>query len=358
MSEINQEFINQLRLYRSNNIGAISFKYLMEKFGSATNAIEHIQNNTATFRNKIIQLIDEKIILNEIDNTLKFGANFIFYKDNNYPEIFKMIHDVPPILVTLGNVNLLKTKIISIVGSRIPSVNGINFCKRLVNTLTQNNFTICSGFATGIDYYAHLSSVKTGTIAVFAGGIDVIYPSENNNLFIEMKNNNNLFITDRSIGTQPLKNLFPKRNFIIAALGIATCVIESQNQSGALITAEKALEYKKKVFAVPGHPFDEKYAGNNFLLEKKNAHLLLSYDSILTNLNNNTLHAGSSKIFEPFLINEKHLSSVLDLISFSPTDINDIIRISGLATNYVLSILAELELNGDIIIDTLFVYRI
>lgn len=202
-------------------------------------------------------------------------------------------------------------------------------------------FVTVSGFAKGIDIEVHRNSRKSGTIAVFAGGIDVVYPQENQK-FLEEIEAFTLFITDQPINSQPSSKLFPKRNALIAGLSPATVVIESTENSGALITARNAEKYGRQVFAVPGHPYDEKYKGNNKLL-KNGASLITEINDILKNLED-IQEANQANSFEDFSSNEQQLVS--SLISFAPTKIEEIANFSGFSIHKVLSIIVEMEIIG------------
>ena len=332
-----ENLFNILKIYRSNNIGPVNFFYLINKFKNVTNIINNI-DSLSTKWNKEIKLIDDWVIEEEIEKTTKYGANFITYTCEEYPFGKQILFT--PVLTILGNKDLLTKAKISIVGTRLPSLNGILFCKNLVKELAYNNFVIVSGLAKGIDIEAHKASIKTGTIAVMPGGIDQIYPLEHKIYYEEIKQNG-LIVAENPIGTILNTGLFPKRNSIIAGLGISTIVIESMIKSGALITAEQAHKYGKKVFAVPGHPFDNRYEGNNELLKK--------YGLICTNVNDILKYTKNMKEENEELIDfpdftEKEQQEILSLIGSSPVNISSLASFSNLEINKILSILIEMEI--------------
>lgn len=327
-----------LKLFRTNNIGPVSFFYLINQFGSAFNAINNINFLEDKWKKKV-KFAEDDLINQEIENTLKYGAKFLTYLNPCFPQQLKKN---TPILITKGNENLLLNKMISVVGTRDPTINGLKFCANLVKGLGDFKFTIVSGFAKGIDIEAHKNSMKTGTIAVLAGGIDNIYPLENTKYYYEMLEEN-LIISDRQIGTVPSCYLFPKRNQIISSLGSAIVVIESKEASGALITAEMAKKIGKPVFALPGHPFDENYIGNNKLI-KNGAFAITSIHDILDKLDRLCESKEELFFFENFSDEER--KHVFHLIGFAPCKIEEVVLYSELSLEKVLSIITEMEILG------------
>ena len=176
-----QEQISWLRLCRSQNVSQQTFFRLLAIFG---NNIDEALNNVANYSLKggrdkpIVVLPPEKAEL-EIEKCRKIGAEIIIFNDPRYPKLLKEIADPPPLITALGNVDLLNKPIISIVGSRNSSYNGCKFAKMIAGDLGKKGFVVSSGLARGIDSASHLGSIATGTIAVIAGGIDNIYPKEN-----------------------------------------------------------------------------------------------------------------------------------------------------------------------------------
>jgi DNA processing protein len=330
-----------LKLYRTENIGPISFNYLINKFKTAKNALENIDYFEDKWGKKI-KIAANQEIEEELLKTEKFGAKIITYQDKLFPNTLKKQKDAAPLFTIAGNLDLLQKNMISIVGTRLPSLNGLKFCNYISSSLGKEGFVTVSGLAKGIDTEVHKSSMETGTIAVLAGGIDNIYPLENINFYHEIKERG-LLVSDMKFGTVPSSKLFPKRNNIIAALGCATIVIESMAESGALITAERAFKLNKKVFAVPGHPYDEKYAGNNYLLQN-GAKLVTKIDDVLSELNHVFDCCENLYFFEDFSSDEQKI--IFNLLSYSPTSINELSQISQISINKILSILVEMEISN------------
>lgn len=347
-----EKLFNILRLYRTPNIGPVGFKYLLNKFGSAEVAIKNLGSIAQKWRGKEIILEAEEKINEEIEKTTKFGAKFITIEDDEYPIPLRGIVNNPPVLIVLGNQKLFNERIISIVGSRNASLNGVKFARELTKNLLESDFVTCSGMAIGIDSAVHRMD-PSRTIAVLAGGIDSVYPPINQTLYEQIKEKG-LIISDRAFGTEASQHLFPKRNSIIAALGVATCLIESTKDSGALITAKCAFEYGRTVFAVPGHPYDPRYEGNNNAI-KKGAKVLLDATDIIS-CDSLILREDIIEIHED--PNERDIRIVQALLSYSPTSIGLLIKESGLSTSKVIAIISEMEIAGLVKTESIFVYKI
>lgn len=168
-----------------------------------------------------------------------------------YPEKLKNIYDPPRKIYLIGNKSLLYQKGIAIVGARDATQYGKKIAYNLAKELSEQNIVIISGLALGIDSYAHTGTVQGRTIAVLGSGIDNIYPKENIGLAREIIKNKGCIISEYSLGTKPERLHFPQRNRIISGLSDGVVVVEASKKSGALITAEFALEQGKEVFAVP-----------------------------------------------------------------------------------------------------------
>jgi len=249
-----------------------------------------------------------------------------------------------------------------VVGSRNASANGLRFAYKLSQDLVAKGYVVASGFARGIDNAAHKASVERGTIAVLAGGVDHIYPPEHEDLYHEIAEKG-LIIAELPLGSIPKPQNFPQRNRIISGLSLATAVIEANLKSGSLITAKCALAQNREVFAVPGFPLDPRYQGNNHLL-KQGAYLLESAEDIFEVVENNLitqtslfeqqksyLNIPNNSIKEDF--SEKELTQarreIINLVSTSPTSIDEIVNISQFPIGLVLTAIIELELAGKII---------
>lgn len=207
----------------------------------------------------------------------------ISINSKEYPTNFKNIYDSPKKIYLIGNKDLLYQKGIAIVGARDATQYGKKIAYNLAKELSEQNIVIISGLAIGIDSYAHKGSLEKGTIAVLGSGIDNIYPKENLELAREIIKNKGCIISEYPLGTKPERLHFPQRNRIISGLSDGVVVIEASKKSGALITAEFALEQGKEVFAVPGDINKKQSEGTNQLI-KDGAILLTSATDILENI--------------------------------------------------------------------------
>jgi DNA processing protein len=173
--------------------------------------------------------------------------------------------DAPPVLWTLGDVALLARPMVAMVGARNASSLGQRMARRLSEGLGQAGQVVVSGLARGIDAEAHRAALDSGTVAVMAGGVDVIYPEENAELAAQIAAKG-CRISEQPMGLVPQVRHFPQRNRIVSGLARAVVVVEAAARSGSLITARAAADQGREVLAVPGHPFDARAAGCNMLL--------------------------------------------------------------------------------------------
>ena len=281
------EKFNILRLIRSENVGPATFFSLLKIFGTATKAIDAINqeksNNIANIQllkiKSKIKLVSIEQINQEIEDTKNFEAKLLFFTDDLYPYLLKKINNPPPVITCKGNLSLLQKNIISIVGPRNGSFNGMVFAKKIAEELSNNEIVIASGMARGIDSSAHQASLKNGTIAVMAGGINKIYPPENQEMYKEISKNG-LILTEQGFDTPPKNISFIQRNRIISGIALGTLVIEASIKSGSLVTAKFAIEQGREVFAVPGSPLDSRCRGTNRLI-REGAKMVESIDDIL-----------------------------------------------------------------------------
>lgn len=339
---MDQKLINLLRMIRSTNIGTIGAKYVLSK--SPNNPLEYLQYIQHAWRGKEIKILDEEQIYKEINSTSAINGYYIPFYDQDYPHMLKSCHDAPCVLICKGRKNLLSNKLISITGMRNASANGIAFTQQICKELVNYDFTVCSGGAIGIDAAAHRSAIPN-TIAVLPCGLDNIYPQSNTELITSIMQQG-LAITETPIGAKIQKSTFCNRNRITAGLSEITCVMESGDVSGSISTAQLALKYQRIVLAVPGHPLDVHYAGNNQLISSQSAQLLLSIDSII--------HAHSKfKIFREhtdlFGTHEPTLAKdIYAKLSLTPIAISDLCEIFDQPISAIMSAIGELDCTGQI----------
>ena len=261
---------------------------------------------------------------------------------------------VPPVLCILGSPDLLNRPIIAIVGARNASTNGRRFAERLSHDLGAAELIVVSGMARGIDTAAHTGALATGTIAVLAGGPDVIYPRENTELYDSIREHG-LIVSELQPGVEPLARHFPRRNRIISGLALGVIVVEAAARSGSLITARLAAEQGREVFAVPGSPLDPRAKGPNKLI-RDGAILLESVEDVLEVLPSlRRIDMGEDR--EPGYRPPSHDTATVDEtmlakaravirenLAPTPIRIDDLVRDSIYSIDILSLVLLELEL--------------
>lgn len=224
---------------------------------------------------------DEKLLEKYENYINKNEIEVISINDKQYPEKLKNIYDPPVIIFAKGNMKLLNEKAVAIVGSRETNEYGKKQAYEISYNLSKNNITIVSGLAKGIDEMAHLGALNANknTIAVIGTGHDIVYPKENKNIYGNIIKDG-LVISEYLVGTKPMPKNFPMRNRIVAAIADAVLVIQARKNSGAIITADFALEYGKNIYALPGN-VDNFYSEGSNLLIKEGANVIINYKNIL-----------------------------------------------------------------------------
>lgn len=283
----------------------------------------------------------------EIQKLNEQGIACIGFWQDEYPKQLKRLHDVPPLIWAKGNLKFLYNPQVAIVGGRNASFHGIKFAKDISSALSDLGFIIVSGLARGIDKSAHQGALKKSTIAILAGGVDKLYPQENASLYEELLQKH-LVISEMSPGTEPIAELFPRRNRIIAGLSLGICVIEAASKSGSLLTAKYGLELGIPIFSCPGHPYDPRTKGSNMLL-KDGASLLESAQDVLEQIQ---IPQMPTKHIEP--IHQKQAKNtdtlaqeILNYLSHTPVKVDELLKnLAHYPTEQVLITLSELELKN------------
>jgi DNA processing protein len=357
------EKLNWLRLARTENVGPITFRRLIQRYGTATKAIDALPALAAQGgRKKPLTAAPMDGIEKEYAVLTKAGARLICAADPEYPAALSAVEDAPPVLTVIGNADLLNRPAVGMVGARNASLNGRKFAEILARDLGRAGHVVASGLARGIDTSAHEGSLPTGTIAVVAGGIDIIYPPDNKNLYARICEQG-LVVAESPFGQEPFAQSFPRRNRIISGLSGGVVVVEASLRSGSLITARTAAEQGRDVFAVPGHPLDPRAEGTNSLL-RDGAILVRNADDILNDLGKfsaNGLRDIAVQSFNPEegLFTDLPASdiaddiadlsaTILDHLSATPIQVDDLIRASGCGAAAISGTLLTLELAGTI----------
>lgn len=358
-----EERLAALRLARSDEIGPITYRNLIARFGSARAAIEALPGLAARGgRASFIRLLAESAARAEIEHAQGMGARLIVWGEASYPALLAAAEPAPPVLFVRGDIELLHLSCIAIVGARNASANGRKMAESLAAGLGGRKHVIVSGLARGIDAAAHKGSLQTGTVAVLAGGIDQIYPNEHQALAEEIAEHGAL-LSEMPFGHVARAADFPRRNRIIAGLSRGTVVVEAAERSGSLITARLAAELGREVFAVPGSPLDGRCRGTNGLL-RDGATLVETPDDVEQHLP--PVEAASrpparlQPSFElrsaPKRSTSKPVASpappgslterILELLGPSPTAVDVLVRETGATAAEVQAVLFDLELEG------------
>jgi len=351
------EQIDRWRLIRSDNVGPVTYQQLVTRFGSPTEALAALPEFARNGGRRKIKIFSVDAAEREFSQTLEFGAKFCFINSPNYPESLAAMPDAPPVLVTLGDQSLMSRSIIGMVGARNASAAGIKFARGIARELGQADIIVASGMARGIDTAGHQGSLQSGTIAVMAGGIDIVYPPENSTLYEDIVQQG-LVICEQPIGTKPVARHFPQRNRLISGLSQGILVVEAALRSGSLITARLAAEQGREVFAVPGSPLDPRHRGTNELL-RQGATLVETADDILEVIGGTMFRSVQAtqlpfeevEIIAPSTsanLNEVDTARMLleEKLGATPIDVDELIRQCNLTPALVLTILLELELAG------------
>jgi DNA processing protein len=273
-----------------------------------------------------------------------FGIKVLTCNDPGYPSRLKQIYDYPPVLYIRGSLLPEDDWCLAVVGTRRASVYGKQVTEEMVTDLAQSKITIVSGLAKGIDTVAHRSALAAGgrSIAVFACGLDIVYPAENSGLAHQIMEHGAL-LSEYPLGTRPRAENFPRRNRILSGLSLGVLVTEADETSGAIITAHMALEQNREVFAIPGSVLSPASRGTNHLIQE-GAKLVREYTDILEELN---LTAVARQIEMREILPESDTETLLlRQLRAEPTHIDEVCRSSGLPAATVSSTLAMMELKG------------
>ena len=265
LASLDEEPEDWLRLIRSRRIGPATFHRLLAEHGSAAAALAALPEIARAAGVEDYRLCPIEVVRHEMMQARAVGARLLRWGEIDYPQALRDLVDAPPILWAQGNIELLNRPMVALVGARNASSLGLRMARRLAEGLGAAGQVIVSGLARGIDAEAHAAALATGTVAVQAGGVEVIYPTENAGLAAEILAKG-CRVSEQPMGLEPQTRHFPQRNRIISGLARAVVVVEAAARSGSLITAEAALDQGREVLAVPGHPFDARAAGCNMLI--------------------------------------------------------------------------------------------
>lgn len=347
----------RLRLLRSRRVGVSTYKRLLTEHGTAQNALAALPEVARAAGVSSYEVCPEGVIKAELRDAKAAGARLLEIDHPAYPKSLRELEDAPPFLWVIGDPALLGRPMIALVGARNASSLGTRMARSLSHELGEAGFVVVSGLARGIDAAVHLAALPHGTVAVQAGGVDVMYPAENSALAEDIARRG-LRLSEQPMGLQPMARHFPKRNRIISGLSRATIVVEAAARSGSLITARDALDQGREVLAVPGHPFDARAAGTNMLI-RDGATLVRNTADVIEALSAMDRDAPELPLPLPESKKERpkprslretaalHLS-ILQRLGPSPVAEDQLIRDLAVPTGTVAPALVELELDGRI----------
>jgi len=350
------ERLDWLRLLRSENVGPITFYQLLQRFGSAAAALDALPSFARRGgRRGNLTICPRADAERELISLDKVHARLIAWGEPDYPQALTAVEDAPPLVAVRGQTGLLKQRALAVVGARNASANGRRFAREIAAELGRNGFLVVSGLARGIDAAAHQGAIETGTLAVVAGGIDVVYPEENRTLYDEIVERG-VVMAELPVGTMPQASHFPRRNRIISGASLGVLVVEAALKSGSLITARFALEQGREVFSVPGSPLDPRCRGCNDLI-RRGATLVEGVDDVLSALEGqlsespaehqrrtprSPLTDGNPTENET----DHERAKILEALGPSPVAVDELVRQCQLSPAIVATVLLELELAG------------
>lgn len=344
-----EEAFARIRLLRSPNIGPVSYRQLLARFGSAEAAIEALPDLAQRGGSAYVAARPE-IIAEEISQVRRARAKYLFHDQPGYPRLLAEAAGAPPILTWRGDFSIAERPCVAIVGARNASAAAVKLARDFSAALSAAGFTVVSGLARGIDGAAHWGALPA-TVGVIASGIDVTYPPEHAELQ-ERVAKEGLLLAEQPPGTEPLARHFPSRNRIIAGLAAGTLVVEAAPKSGSLITARLAAESGREVMAIPGSPLEGRATGCNQLI-RDGAVLVQTPDDVIELM---TGFDGSPRstfrestpayVFADDELVDPEPADVTALLTSAPVSVDELIRQSGTSASAVQMALLELEIAG------------
>lgn len=352
------ERLDWLQLIRTETIGPITFARLMKRFGSASAVVRALPRLASKAGRKLpLSASSRAEAEQELERAKACGARLIASCEPDYPPLLLEIPDAPPLIYVRGHANLFKRPAVALIGARNASGVGRKMARALAEGLGAHGVVVVSGLARGIDGAAHEAALKSGTIAVVAGGVDIVYPPEHAGL-TERIAAEGAILSEQPPGAAPTARDFPKRNRLISGMSRGVVVVEAAAKSGTLITARFALEQGREVFAVPGSPLDPRCQGANRLI-RDGATLVETADDILEALARQMRGAeepsrdaadwDGAQPADPYSSEEtaRTRALVLEALSFTPLHRDEILREIDAPAGLVIDALVDLVLAGE-----------
>lgn len=345
------EAFARIRLLRSPNIGPVSYAMLLQRFGSAVQALEALPD-LGRRGGRAYRAIAAETVEREVEAVRQAGAKYLFHDQPDYPALLGQLDSAPPILTWRGDLALAARPCVAMVGARNASAAAVKLARDFASGLAEAGFTVVSGLARGIDGAAHEGAFPH-TIGVIASGIDIAYPPQHAELQ-ERIASEGLLLAEQPPGTEPRGSHFPSRNRIIAGLAGGTLVVEAAVKSGSLITARLAGEAGREVMAIPGSPLEARSHGCNHLI-REGAVLVQEPGEVAELL---STFAGEPRStfrepangfdYTPEDLAQAEPADIAGLLTAAPVAVDELIRQSGTPAAAVQLALLELEIAGQL----------
>jgi DNA processing protein len=352
--DVESELIAAIALQNMEGIGPVIGRRLMEEFGSFRSVFEVGRselNRVPGVSNERLSRILNKDYFGYAEEELRrledLNVQSFVLSDQRYPRRLSQCFDAPLVVFSRGELDLNTQRMISVVGMRLVSDYGKEQCRKLVEGLAATGAVIVSGLAYGVDITAHRTALEVGlpTVAVFAHGLDRVYPGAHSKVAKQMLEKGGMWITDFVTGTKPDRENFPKRNRIIAGLSDATLVIESEVRGGSMITATLAFEYNREVFALPGDVNRSNCSGCHQLIQNQKASLITSADDLKDQLEWQ-LDSGVQKQLPLLLDWSEEERKIGELIGRSGITLDLLVQKSDMSSSELATLLLQMEMKG------------
>lgn len=315
---------------------------LLNQYQSYVAAIQDQVNNwqlEQDQKSKFVQQQKNEVIKRQLDRMAATRTAYLTWLDVEYPSLLKNISSPPPVLFYQGDLALINTPAVAVVGTRKPTVYTEKVIEHFVPQLVHADYTVISGFQKGVDQLAHKQTIQSGgkTVAVLGTGILDPYPANYREMYAIFQTAQTLILSEFPFFTRAFPQNFPRRNRIVSALSQGVLVVEASLNSGSLNTANHALEQGKEVWCVPGSIFSEKSSGPHYLIQQGASLVQTISDMSITSTE------------RPLSINRdppEHLRQLFELISNQNTDIDGFCQQLGSLPSELVPQLSELEITG------------
>ncbi len=326
------DLFEKLLIIRTPKIGPVRYAELIKKFGSDSGILSAL-NITNELKDAVRQ---------EMETAHRMNIQYISDDSDLYPESLKKLKNHPPVITVRGNIDTLKKQMVSVVGTRHATATGMDFVANITQRFAENNVAVVSGLAIGTDTAAHRGALRANgnsqTVAVVAGGVDYIWPLENESLYWEIVERG-VIVSEMPVGFVPVATNFVQRNRWVAGLGDKLILGEADMKSGSMTTAQFAIEYGREVWAIPSHPADLRGMGPNSLIRSGHAKLCIGVSDFF---------ADDKKQTEKMKKQKKNDSenSLIDKIGNIPVSESVLAELVKKSVSEIKSELVVLELQG------------